>query len=448
MATILICDDEALMRDGSAATLERHGHQVRTAACGQEALDILDADAIDLLITDLKMPGMTGIELLRSAKARKPKLLVILMTAFATVPTAVSAIKQGALDYLQKPFDGDDLRRMTERALRTLDESPIARPKPVEPATQLVGKSAATGQLKQQIERVATSNATVLIRGESGVGKEVVARTIHAAGDRADKPLIAVNCAALAGDHLEAELFGDESQAHLPGRFERADAGVVLLDEVSQISPGVQAKLLRFLQDGSFERVGGTVTRRVDVRIVATSNADLEEEVKAGRFRADLFYRLDVLPIIVPPLRDRTDDIADLARHFLHRISKRDGTPFRHLNPRAVRMLERHDWPGNVRELQNMLERAVALETEPGVIRAATLEPWIGGGSPRPVAMKWNNEPLAEVEKRTILAALDKFNGHRAKTAGALGIGVRTLGMKLKKWKETGEWDGEIALAA
>ncbi|MEM6560626.1 MAG: sigma 54-interacting transcriptional regulator, partial [Planctomycetota bacterium] len=290
---------------------------------------------------------------------------------------------------------------------------------------------------------------TVLIRGESGVGKEVVARTIHAVGDRADRPMVAVNCAALAGEYLEAELFGDEAQPHVPGRFERADGGTVLLDEVGEISPSVQAKLLRFLEDGSFERVGGTVTRRVDVRILATTNAELEAAVEAGDFRADLFYRLDVLPITVTPLRDRTDDIAELARHFLHRIAKRDGTTFRHLEARALRMLERHDWPGNARELQNMLERAAALETEPGVVRAATLEPWLGGPTaPAAATMKWNNEPLAEVEKRTILAALDKFNGHRVKTAGALGIGVRTLGMKLKKWKDAGEWNGEIGVAA
>jgi transcriptional regulator with PAS, ATPase and Fis domain len=257
--------------------------------------------------------------------------------------------------------------------------------------------------------------------------------------------MLAVNCAALSENLLESELFGHEKGAFTGadrlrrGRFELADGGTLLLDEISEIAPSLQAKLLRVLQENQFERVGSSLTQQVDVRVVATTNRDLEAAVDEGKFRQDLFYRLNVVPIDLPPLRQRLEDVPDLARNFLHQISKRENKPFRHLESEAIRLMQRYTWPGNVRELQNIIERASILELEEGVIRAATIEPWLkvrssGMGSVEQLAGK----PLADIEKQVILSTLQQFKGHRIKTASALGIGVRTLGMKLKRWKDEG----------
>ncbi|HEX8340849.1 MAG TPA: sigma-54 dependent transcriptional regulator [Tepidisphaeraceae bacterium] len=458
MARILVCDDQDLMRDSLAALLARDGHDVAAATDGPMALSKLAAGRFDLLITDLKMPKMTGIELLAEARKLKPDMPVVLMTAFATVQTAVDAIKQGAYDYIQKPFEGDDIRRLVERTLEHSQlksenaalKSAIAD---VSAPRPLIGASGAMDEIKKRIDLVARSSATVLIRGESGTGKEVVARAIHAAGDRRDKPMLAVNCAALSENLLESELFGHEKGAFTGadklrrGRFELADGGTLLLDEISEIAPGLQAKLLRVLQESCFERVGSSSTQVVDVRVIATTNRDLEDDVAEGRFRQDLFYRLNVVPIELPALRERADDVPELVRHFLHRIAKRDQSAFRHIEPEAVRLLQRYPWPGNVRELQNIIERAVILESEPGVIRAETLAPWLRlpSAAPAAAAQDLAGQPLADIEKQVILSTLDRFKGHRVKTASALGIGLRTLGMKLKKWKDDGELVGAEA---
>jgi DNA-binding NtrC family response regulator len=454
MARILIVDDQDMMRDSLAATLVREGHEVVAAYDGQVALQRLGEKKFDLMLTDLRMPKMTGLELLTEAKKIRPDMPVVLMTAFATVQTAVEAMKQGAYDYIQKPFDGEELKILIERTLeharlrienqtlRGVVESMNA-PRP------LVGDGPLMTQVKRRIELVGKSNATVLIRGPSGTGKEVASRAIHFASDRRDRPFLAVNCAALSESLLESELFGHEKGAFTGadrvrrGRFELADGGTLLLDEISEIAPGLQAKLLRVLQENAFERVGSSVTQQVDVRVIATSNRDLEQAVHEGKFREDLFYRLNVVPIELPALRDRAEDIPELVRHFLSNIARRDRAPFRHIEPEAVRALQRYHWPGNVRELQNLIERAVILETDPGVIRAETILPWLkmpgesrGGLGMEQLAGK----PLEEVEKHVILSTLERFKGHRVKTAGALGIGVRTLGMKIKKWKEVGEY--------
>jgi DNA-binding NtrC family response regulator len=438
-----------MMRDSLAATLARDGHEVVAAGDGPVAISRLSSSArFDLLITDLKMPKMTGIELLTEAKRIRPELPVVLMTAFATVTTAVEAMKLGAYDYIQKPFDGDEIKLLVDRtlehnrlirenqALRSMAEMNAPRP--------LIGDSQVMRDVKQRIDLVAKSSATVLIRGESGTGKEVVARAIHAASERRERPMLAVNCAALSENLLESELFGHEKGAFTGadrlrrGRFELADGGTLLLDEISEIPASLQAKLLRVLQESTFERVGSSMTQQVDVRVVATSNRDLEKSVDEGKFRQDLFYRLNVVPIELPPLRHRPEDIYELCRHFLHSISKRENTPFRHMESEAVRLFQRYNWPGNVRELQNIIERACVLETEPGVLRASLIEPWLKN-KPMASVDALAGKPLADIEKQVILSTLQQFKGHRIKTAGALGIGVRTLGIKLKRWKDEGE---------
>ena len=450
MARILVVDDQDMMRDSLAATLVREGHEVIAATDGAAAVSRLNGGRFDLMITDLKMPKMTGIELLAEAKKLRPEMPVVLMTAFATVSTAVEAMKLGAYDYIQKPFDGDEIKHLVDRtlehnrlirenqALRSMTE--VASPRP------LIGSGAAMAEVRKKIDLVARSNATVLIRGESGTGKEVVARAIHNASDRKDRPMLAVNCAALSENLLESELFGHEKGAFTGadrmrrGRFELADGGTLLLDEISEIAPGLQAKLLRVLQENSFERVGSSLTQTVDVRVIATTNRDLEAAVEEGEFRRDLFYRLNVVPIDLPPLRQRVEDIAELCRHFLHGVAKREQNAFRHIEPEAIRVMQKYPWPGNVRELQNIMERASVLETAPGVIQAETIEPWLKmRGSTTAAAESLAGKPLADIEKQVILSTLEQFKGHRIKTATALGIGVRTLGMKIKKWREEGE---------
>jgi len=450
MARILVCDDQDMMRDSLVATLRLEDHEVVAATDGPMAVQRLTASRFDLLITDLKMPKMTGIELLGEAKKLRPEMPVIMMTAFATVQTAVEAMKLGAFDYIQKPFDGDEIKILVDRTLehgRLVRENAALRsvaadamaPRP------LIGSGVGMDEVRKKIERVARSSATVLVRGESGTGKELVARAIHLASDRKERPFLAVNCAALSENLLESELFGHEKGSFTGadklrrGRFELADGGTLLLDEISEIAPALQAKLLRVLQEAQFERVGSSVTHQVDVRVVATSNRDLEKEVEAGRFRADLFYRLNVVPIDLPALRERADDVPELCRHFLHMIAKRERAAFRHIEPEAVRLLQKYPWPGNVRELQNIIERASVLEADPGVVRADTIEPWLKLRPGVPTADALAGRPLSEIEKQVILTTLQSFKGHRMKTAHALGIGVRTLGMKLKKWKEEGE---------
>jgi DNA-binding NtrC family response regulator len=451
MARILVADDQEMMRDSLCATLAREGHDVVAATDGAVAVSKLQDGRFDLLITDLKMPKVTGIELLQEAKKLRPDMPVVLMTAFATVQTAVEAMKLGAYDYIQKPFDGEEIKHLVDRtlehsrlkheveALRSMTELSAPRP--------LVGASDVMNGIRANIEQVAKSNATVLIRGESGTGKEVVARAIHAASDRAERPMLAVNCAALSEHLLESELFGHEKGAFTGadklrrGRFELADGGTLLLDEISEIAAPLQAKLLRVLQENAFERVGSSLTQQVDVRVIATTNRDLEKEVAEGRFRRDLFYRLNVVPIELAPLRSRIDDIPELVRHFLHQIARRENKAYRHIESEAVRALQRYSWPGNIRELQNIVERASVLEMDPGVIRAATIEPWLKGIDANAMAAQsLAGRPLADIEKQVILSTLQQFRGHRIKTATALGIGVRTLGMKLKRWREEGEF--------
>lgn len=485
MNTVLVVDDKELMRDSVAGTLQRGGFKVRTAGDGESALASIASCRPDAVVTDLKMPGMTGLELLERIREIDDELPCVLMTAYGTVDTAVQAMKLGAFDYVTKPFEGDELLITIKRAIQhahLVRENAVLRvggetgsERGLSGLERIIGDSPAIRRVKEQVRAVADSQGTVLIVGESGSGKEVVARAIHDLSPRSGEPFLAVNCAALTESLLESELFGHERGAFTgaerlrKGRFELADRGTLLLDEVSEVSPTIQAKLLRVLQERAFERVGSSLTIGVDVRVIATSNRDLPRAVERGEFRQDLFFRLNVLPIHLPPLRDRLEDIPALASHFLSEVCRREGREGVEFEAEAMTLLERYSWPGNVRELQNVCERAVVLLPErERVVRVSTIEAWLTGSRPatldtlvggtvsqveakssgslagrdagvfgnRPVFIAPPGRTLDEIERETIIQTLERFNGHRAKTARSLGIGVRTLGLKLKKWKD------------
>jgi len=449
MAKVLVVDDKQMMRDSVTTTLVRAGFQAVAAPDGPTALDMVGKHRPAAIVTDLRMPKMDGIALLREVMKLDTQLPVVLMTAYASIDTAVEAMKIGAFDYVQKPFDGDELivcvkRAVEHRRLQRENEALREAGSPTRTQQTLVGESTMMRNLRQQIRQVADSHGTVLIAGESGTGKEVVARQIHALSPRADQVMLAVNCAALSRDLLESELFGHEKGAFTgadqlrKGRFELADTGTLLLDEVSEVDGGVQAKLLRVLQERQFERVGSSVTRDVDVRVIATTNRDLPATVKAGDFRDDLFYRLNVLPVTVPPLRERRSDIPLLTEHFLGMQATRDGRKAKRFTEEALRMLCDYNWPGNVRELQNICERAGVLSPDER-IGASLITPWLSGEMARdaaPADLDIGTKTLEELEREVIVKTLGRFNGHRQRTAEALGIGVRTLGLKLRKWKD------------
>ncbi len=403
-----------------------------------------------MIITDLKMPKMDGIELLARIKAEQPDVPVILMTAFATISTAVQAMRNGAYDYVQKPFETDEIMVVVDRAIQhgqlVADNQVYRANAEANTPKVLVGLSPQMQDVQTRIAQVAASpTATVLISGESGTGKEVVAQLIHDRSARAARPMVALNCAALPANLLESELFGHEKGAFTgadklrKGRFELADGSTLLLDEISEIDMGIQAKLLRVLQERAFERVGSSVTQHVDVRVIATTNRNLQDWVRQGKFREDLYYRLNVVPIAIAPLRERRPDIPALCEHFLKIITQRDGRPQRSFEPKAIELLQHYHWPGNVRELENICERSVVLETR-DTIRADTIAPWLAtvtvsdaiGTSSRAGAI------LEDLERQAIMKVLSRHNGHRVRTAQELGIGLRTLGMKLKRLKEEG----------
>ena len=351
MATIAVIDDQELMRDSLMHTLGRAGYRVRTFDQAASAFETVRKGPFDLVITDLKMPGMDGVELLRRLRAAGQDLPVILMTAYGTVATAVEAMKLGAYDYIQKPFEAEEIELLVERAMqqRELQRENEALRRTVGDlcrGRELIGESEAMRQLRRQIAQLARSEATVLVEGESGTGKEMVSRAIHAASARSGKPLLCLNCAALSENLLESELFGHEKGAFTGadklrrGRFELADGGTLLLDEISEIPLTLQAKLLRVLQEKQFERVGSSVTRDADVRVIATTNRNLRQWVHQGAFREDLYYRLSVLPIHIPPLRQRRDDIVMLAEHFLERLARRDDRAQARLDAEAMSLLE------------------------------------------------------------------------------------------------------------
>ena len=448
MARVSIVDDKDVMRDSLTDILSAQGHEVVAYSDPNRALTEITSSRFEVIVSDLKMPGMDGIELLRALQSRGVETPFVLMTAYASVSTAVEALKLGAFDYIQKPFEADQIALVVERAatmgqLRGENEALRISLHDLEGDTELIGSGRAMRQVRSQIERVARSHATVLIQGESGTGKELVARAIHAASPRASDPMLCVNCAALSSTLLESELFGHERGAFTgadklrKGRFELAAGGTLLLDEISEVPLPLQAKLLRVLQEREFERVGSSVTQYANVRVIATTNRDLSDWVARRRFREDLFFRVSVLPLILPPLRDRREDIPELSEYFLRRISRREGTDAKKMSPRALHVAENYHWPGNVRELQNVCERAVVL-CQDLQIEANLIEPWLASemrieNLSRPLRP---GHLMEDMQRALIEQTLVRFNGHRVKTAKALGIGVRTLGMKLKAWRE------------
>jgi DNA-binding NtrC family response regulator len=357
-------------------------------------------------------------------------------------------MRLGAFDYIQKPFNAEEVALLVERAvahrtLRNENEALKTSLQDMAESRRLVGESREMQRVREAIDRIVASTATVLVQGESGTGKELVARAIHAASPRADRPMLCLNCAALSASLLESELFGHERGAFTgadrvrKGRFELADGGTLLLDEISEIPMALQAKLLRVLQEKQFERVGSSVTRQADVRIIATTNRDLTGWVARKRFREDLYYRISVLPLHLRPLRERRDDIELLVHHFLERASRREGRAALEVTDDAMDLLGGYHWPGNVRELENVCERASVL-VEGDTLSAETIKPWLAGRevADEPFARLRSGHMVEDMERQLIERMLKQFNGHRAKTAAALGIGLRTLGMKVKKWRE------------
>lgn len=448
LGRILVVDDHVAARASVIDVLRCAGYAVEGLASAVEALPLLDRRAFDVVITDLQMPGIDGLEFIGQLSRRRLPTQVIMITAHATIASAVEAMRLGAFDYLEKPFDVVSLERVVARAMErgrlcAPDEAKLASDRgAVGGDLGMVGASAAMERLRRRLRQVAPTDETVLICGESGTGKELVARAIHAASRRAERPLVSLNCPALSPQLAESELFGHRrgaftgADADRTGRFESAEGGTLFLDEITEIDLPLQAKLLRVLQERTFEPVGSSETRNADVRIIASTNRDLQAEIAAGRFREDLYYRLAVVPLELPPLRERECDVQALAAHFLDRAARRLQRPRVELAPDARELLAAYHWPGNVRELENLVTRACVLN-QGAAISAAEIRPWLQ--QPESVdevgderSPELAGARLDDLERATIVATLQKFAGNRAKTAAALGIGVRTLSGKLR----------------
>ncbi len=445
---ILVVDDDAYVREPTEEILCRKGYEVDTATDGKSALSKLDEADYDLILSDIKMPGMDGIALLEAARAKFPDTHIIMMTAFGSVDNAVEAMRKGAYDYIQKgSADPAEIELVVERALKYQDterENKRLRSELQDKYSfsNMIGKAHNMEQVFDLIDTVADSRATVLVTGESGTGKELVARALHYNSSRRTAPFIRLNCAALPKDLMESELFGHEKGAftgaikQTRGRFEMADGGTLLLDEISEIDPALQAKLLRVLQEREFERIGSTQTIKVDVRIVATTNRDLQKEVAAGNFREDLYYRLNVIEMGLPPLRERKEDIPALVQNFVAKFNEENGKSVSGLADETLDALLQYDWPGNIRELENYTERAVV------VAQSEILTP---GDYPQRLVSgpQGNNDggihvgmTVHEMERRLIMKTLESCKGNRTEAAGLLGISTRTLRNKLHEYGE------------
>jgi DNA-binding NtrC family response regulator len=443
---ILVVDDEANARRAIATILGEEGYEVAEASNGEEALARLADFSPAVVLTDVRMPKMDGLTFLQKAREQGADATFIMMTAFASVETAVEAMRAGAEHYLVKPLDANAVlvvlgKALEKRALKRETENLREQVRQRARFHNIIGDSSQLQAVYDMVKRAATTKATVLILGESGTGKELIAQAIHHESQRRDKAFVKVHCAALSEGLLESELFGHEKGAFTgavgrkEGRFELADGGTLFLDEIGEISPSVQVKLLRVLQQREFERVGGTQTLKVDVRIVAATHRDLVGEVKAGRFREDLYYRLNVVAVTLPPLRERKSDIPALVSHFLEKYSDSYGKEVRGLAPGTLQALLSYDWPGNIRELENAIERAVVLA--PGnELTTDDLPPVLRG--PRPVGASPSSlipgATLAQIEREAILRTLEMVGGSTTRAAEILGISVRKVQYRLKEY--------------
>ncbi len=441
--TILIIDDEAAQREAVGGYLRKRGFAVLQAANGREGLALLQDRVIDLIITDLRMPELDGMGVLAAARAINPAIGVVMATAFGTVDGAVDAMQEGAFYYLQKPIDLDVLDRLVDRALEQrhrISENELLREQIGErvPFGGIMGCSPAIEEALNVVARAAPSRATVLLHGESGTGKELMARAVHEASPRAGRPFVAVNCAALNKGLIESELFGHEkgaftgADARRTGRFEQADGGTLFLDELAEIPLDVQVKLLRVLQERTIERVGSGVAIAVDVRLIGATNRDLATLVAHGAFREDLFYRLNVVAVDLPPLRQRKGDIPLLVNHFLARYAAENDKAVGEISKEALELLTRYAYPGNVRELQNIVERAVVM-ARGAVVTCADLPAEVQEAAPAPVADTLPAQ-VEELEKKAIAQALERAGGVQSRAAELLGLTERNLRYKLKKY--------------
>lgn len=442
---ILVVDDEANARLALADLLRDEGYKVDTAADGFKALGKIDSFAPDLVVTDLRMPGMNGIELMEKIHARTEPIPVVLMTAFGAVETAVTAMQKGASDYLVKPINFEELLIVLARTLERefLRRETVQLKKRIDDRLDrknFVGNSAEMSRIFEVVSQIAGSRASVLIEGESGTGKELVAEAIHQRSPRRDKPFVKLHCAALAESLLESELFGHErgaftgAIARKDGRFHVADGGTLFLDEIGEISPSIQVKLLRFLQEHEFERVGSNETVHVNVRIVAATNRDLREEVEHGRFREDLYYRLNVINLQLPAIRHRRDDILPLAEHFLSVFSKANEKNITRMSNECAKLLRGYDWPGNVREIENAIERAVVMSrsTELQVSNLpSSVVPSTPGNNGAP---QIPGATIEELERYAILQTLESTGGSTSKAANILGMSVRKVQYKIRSY--------------
>ncbi len=449
-ASILVVDDEPLIRMTVQDALAAEGFKVTTAESGQKGVDLFRNKHVDVVITDLRLPDLDGIQILKEVKLLNPETQVVMITAYGSIDSAVQAMKEGASDYLTKPFAMDELLLIIRRILRMkqLEDENVSLRKKVEERyglEGLVGKSPQMLKIYELIETVAQTDTTVMISGESGTGKELAANAIHFQSSRKKAPFVKVNCAALPETLLESELFGHEKGAFTgalrqrKGRFEMADGGTLFLDEIGDISPGIQVKLLRVLQERQFERVGGNETLSVDVRLICATQKDLKEEIRKGTFREDFYYRLNVVPIDLPPLRERREDILLLADHFIDKFSKKMGKEISGLSEDAKTLLLKYPFPGNIRELENMLERAIAL-IKGKVIQAEDLPDELCGqpSSIQDVCQRLKgSKPLASAtrlfEKEYIQSVLEKTKGKKGEAAENLGISRKTLWEKIKE---------------
>ncbi|MGE4299650.1 MAG: sigma-54-dependent transcriptional regulator [Desulfovibrionaceae bacterium] len=451
MKRLLVIDDEPGHRLMVRAVMEDEGWEVFEAGSGELGLAFLEDHETDVVLLDMRMPGMDGQEVLARLQAEEPSLPVVMLTAFGTVGTAVEAMKRGAFDYLTKPADNEELSAVLEKAYefgRLLRENANLKRRIAtgESGSRIIGDSAAMRRVMDMVEQAGPSEATVLVLGESGTGKELVADALHRASLRSDKPIIKVNCAALPGNLLESELFGYVKGAFTgavkdkPGRFQLAHGGTLFLDEVGELPMELQAKLLRVLQERIVEPLGGVRSVPVDVRIIAASNRNLADEVASGGFREDLYFRLNVLEILMPPLRERKEDLPQLISYLLDKLSRKNRKGVRSVSSEYLTCLARHDWPGNVRELENVLERSIILSRS-DTIGPETLPPQFGagvgagagrGGAAEHAAI--SPGVLEEAEKDALRRALEAHGGHRERTADALGVSRRTLQYKLRKY--------------